>query len=179
MLKKVAIFFAALALVLAALVGYAAATKPDTFRIQRSETVKAGPEKIYPHIEDFHKWAAWSPYEKLDPAMQRTFSGAPAGKGAVYEWKGNGNAGSGRMEIAEANPPNKISIKLDFTAPMKASNVAELTMEPKGDTTTVTWAMTGQNNLAAKTMSVFLDMDKLVGKDFETGLKNLKELAEK
>lgn len=176
--KKIAIAFAALALVLVSAVGYAAATKPDTFRIERAQTIKAAPEKITPQIEDFHKWASWSPYEKLDPGMQRSFSGAPSGKGAVYEWKGNGNAGSGRMEIVEATAA-KITIKLDFTAPMKASNVAEFTLEPKGDSTTVTWSMTGANSVPGKTMQLFFDMDKLLGKDFESGLANLKTVAEK
>jgi uncharacterized protein YndB with AHSA1/START domain len=176
--KKVALAAGAFAGLLLVVVAYAS-TKPDSFRVARTTTIKAAPEKIYPFVQDFHQWSVWSPYEKMDPAMQRTFSGTPAGQGAVYGWKGNGNAGSGRMEITEAAPPKKLAIKLDFTAPFEASNVAEFTFEPNGEETRVTWAMGGKNSLGAKVMQLFFDMDKLVGKDFEAGLQNLKVAAEK
>ncbi|MGQ0810689.1 MAG: SRPBCC family protein [Nitrospiraceae bacterium] len=163
---------------IAALLIYAA-TKPDTFRVQRATTIKAPPEKIFPLINDFHSWGAWSPYEKLDPAMKRTYSGAAHGKGAVYEWESNGKAGKGRMEIAEASPPSKVTINLDFMKPFEAHNTAEFTLEPKGDSTNVTWAMYGPSPYMAKVIHIFFSMDSMVGKDFETGLANLKTVAEK
>src|SRR5207344_784877 len=120
-----------------------AATKPDTFRVQRAASIKAPPEKIFPLLNELHNWSAWSPYEKKDPAMKRTFSGAPSGKGAVYEWDGDSNVGKGRMEIIDAASPSKVVIKLDFIKPFEGHNTAEFTMEPKGDNTVVTWAMYG------------------------------------
>lgn len=174
MLKKVA----AVAVLLILLVLGVAATKPDTFKVQRSTSIKAPPEKIYAFIEDFHRWSSWSPYEKLDPAMQRTFSGAERGTGAVYEWDGNAKAGKGRMEITDAPAPTKVRIKLDFLKPMEVSNVAEFTLEPQGDSTHVTWSMEGPTPYFAKVIHVFINMDRMVGSDFEAGLANLKALAE-
>src|SRR5437773_5865734 len=163
---------------LAALFGYAA-TKPDTFRIQRSASMKAPPERIFPHINDFHRWGAWSPWEKIDPALQRTYSGAADGQGAVYEWEGNKKVGKGRMEIMQASPPAKIVIKLDFFKPFEAHNTAEFTLQPQGDSTNVTWVMHGRQPYMFKVMTTFFNMDKMVGKDFEAGLANLKGIAEK
>ena len=156
-----------------------AATKPDTLRVERAISVKAPPEKIFPLIEDFHRWGSWSPYEKKDPAMKRTHSGAPSGKGAVYEWDGNRNVGSGRMEIADTTPASKVTIKLDFLKPFEGHNIANFTLEPKGDSTSVKWAMHGPNSFMGKVMSVFINMDNMIGKDFEAGLANMKTLAEK
>lgn len=158
--------------------GYAA-TRPDTFRVERSTTIQAPPAKAYAQVEDFHKWTAWSPWEKLDPNLKRTYSGAESGKGAVYEWAGDGNVGKGRMEILETAAPTKIFIKLNFTEPFKAENGTLFTFTPEGGATKVTWTMDGRNEYIGKVMSVFMDMDKMVGKDFETGLANLKALAEK
>lgn len=175
MLKKIGL---TLLVLLAALFAYAA-TKPDSFTVQRSASIKAPPEKIYPLISDFHRWSAWSPYEKMDTAMKKTYTGAPSGVGAVYEWEGNSNVGKGRMEIADATP-SKVGIKLDFLKPFEAHHRAEFTLEPKPDsTTTVTWSMHGQNVYVGKVMSVFVNMDQMVGKDFEAGLANLKAIAER
>jgi uncharacterized protein YndB with AHSA1/START domain len=174
MLKTIAII---IALLIAAVLIYAA-TKPDSFRIERSATIKASPEKISAYLTDFKQWAAWSPWEEKDPAMQRTYSGAAAGKGAVYDWTGNKNVGTGRMEILDVQP-QKVSIKLDFMAPFEAHNTAEYTMQPEGDSTKVTWAMFGPANYISKVMSVFMNMDKMVGPDFEAGLAKLKAAAEK
>src|SRR6185436_10207445 len=127
---------------------------------------------------DFNRWGAWSPYEKKDPAMKRTFSGAPAGQGAVYEWEGDQNVGKGRMEIVESVQPSKIAIKLDFFKPFEAHNIAEFTLEAQGGSTNVTWAMHGPSPYLAKVMHVFFDMERMVGKDFETGLANLKTISE-
>lgn len=162
----------------AAAVAVRVATRPDSFSLQRSAIVHAPPEKIYPFIEDFHRWESWSPFEKLDPAMRRTFSGAERGKGAVYEWSGNKKAGSGRMEITETDAPRRVTIRLDFLKPFESHNTCDFTLEPRSGGTEVTWAMHGPNTTAAKLMQSFISMDKLVGKDFEEGLRNLKRVAE-
>ena len=156
-----------------------AATTPDTFRVQRATSIKAPPEKIFPLINDLHSWDAWSPWEKMDPAMKRTFSGAASGKGAVYEWEGNHEVGKGRMEITESSPPSKVVIKLDFIKPFEAHNSAEFTLDSQGDSTNVTWAMHGPNPYMAKVIHIFFSMDSMVGKQFEAGLANLKTIAEK
>jgi uncharacterized protein YndB with AHSA1/START domain len=156
-----------------------AAMKPDTFRIQRAAAIKAPPEKIFPLINDFKAWSAWSPYETKDPAMQRTFSTATSGKGATYAWDGNSNVGAGNMLITDAPAPSKVALDLNMTRPMTAHNKVEFTLVPAGETTTVTWAMQGGTPYFAKIIHVFFNMDKMVGGDFETGLKNLKAAAEK
>ena len=156
-----------------------AATKPDTFSVQRATTVRAPPEKIFPSINDFHQWATWSPWEDKDPAMKRTYSGAGSGKGAVYAWDGNKNVGTGRMEILEVSAPSKIVIKLDFFKPFEAHNTAEFTMLPQGDATSLTWLMHGPAPFMSKVMQVFMNMDKMIGKDFEAGLAKLKKLTER
>jgi uncharacterized protein YndB with AHSA1/START domain len=155
-----------------------AATKPDTFRVERSASIKAPPEKVFAFINDFDRWGAWSPWEKKDPAMKRTF-GAKSGKGATYAWEGNKDVGQGRMEIAESVPPSRVTIKLDFVKPFEAHNIVNFTLEPKGDMTQVRWAMQGDTPYLAKIIHVFLDMDSMVGKDFEAGLANLKAATEK
>jgi uncharacterized protein YndB with AHSA1/START domain len=156
-----------------------AATKPDIFRVQRSASIKAPADRIFGLITDLRNWRAWSPYEKRDPEMTRNYSGADKGKGAAYAWDGNRNVGAGRMEIVDVTPPSKVVIKLEFLRPFKANNTAEFVMEPKGDATTVTWAMHGPNKFIGKVMGIFIDMDKMIGKDFEDGLANLKTIAEK
>lgn len=156
-----------------------AATRPGTFRVERAIRIQAPAEKIYALIEDFHAWDAWSPYEKLDPAMQRTFGGAARGPGAVYAWDSKGKAGAGRMQIADVSPPSQVTIDLDFSRPMKAHNIAEFTPRPDGDATNVTWSMHGPSPYIAKVMGLFFDMDRMIGKDFKTGLADLKAIAEK
>ena len=155
-----------------------AATRPDVFRVERTAAIKAPPEKIFPFINDFHSWAAWSPWEKMDPALKRTYSGPSSGKGAQYAWEGNSKVGSGSMEITEASPPGKIVIRLDFMKPFEAHNIAEFTLVPGGDSTTVTWAMYGPSPYMAKIMHLFFSMDRMVGGSFEEGLANLKAAAE-
>ncbi|QOY88480.1 SRPBCC family protein [Paludibaculum fermentans] len=156
-----------------------ATTRPDTFRVERTITIQAPPEKIIPFLEDFHQWPAWSPYEKLDPAMKRTLSGAERGKGAVYQWDGNRKAGSGRMEVLDVVPSSKVSIQLEFTQPLESKNLAEFDLMNKGGATSVTWSMSGPQPYVTKVVTIFVSMDKLVGGDFETGLVNLKAAAEK
>jgi len=177
MLKIVGIVVVVLIVVVVAVVAYAA-TRPDTFRVQRAASIKAPAEKIFPLINDYRNWPQWSPYEHRDPAMKRSFSGPAAGRGAVYVWEGNKNVGSGRMEIVDT-APNKIIIKLDFFAPFKANNIAEFTLAPKGGATEVTWAMHGPLPYVGKLMHMVINCDKMVGKDFETGLASMKAVAER
>jgi uncharacterized protein YndB with AHSA1/START domain len=155
-----------------------AAMQPDTFRIQRSTRIKAPPEKIFAILNDFQKSMAWSPYEKKDPAMKRAFSGPASGKGSVYVFEGNGDVGAGRLEILESLPPRKVALRLDMHKPFKGSNNIEYTLEPQGDATNVTWAMHGPMPFISKVMCLFFNMDKMVGKDFEAGLANLKAITE-
>jgi hypothetical protein len=177
-LKTIAVVVVILIIVVVAILAYAA-TMPDTFRVQRSAAIKAPAEKIFPFIADFRAWTVWSPYEHRDPALKRTYGGAEKGKGATYAWEGNRNVGAGNMEIVEATLPSRILIKLNFLRPFEASNTAEFTLEPKGDVTVVTWAMEGRSLFIGKVMSVFINMDRMVGKDFEDGLANLRTVAEK
>jgi uncharacterized protein YndB with AHSA1/START domain len=174
MLKLVALV---VAVPIVAVLGFAA-TRPSTFRVQRTTSIKAPPEKIFALIEDLHRWTTWSPYERKDPAMRRAHSGAARGAGAVYEWEGNKDVGQGRMEIVETSAPSRVSIRLDFVRPFEAHNVVEFTLEPRGDSTTVTWALHGPMPFVTKVMSVFFSMDRMVGTDFETGLASLKAVAE-
>ena len=156
-----------------------AAMQPEDFRIERSTTVKAPPEQIYPLIADLRAWGPWSPWEKKDPAMKRTFSGPDSGVGAAYGWEGDKNVGTGKMTILEATPPGKVVIKLEFLKPIAATNTAEFTLQPDHGSTTITWSMTGKSNFLAKVMCVFMNMEKMVGPDFEAGLAGLKAIAEK
>jgi uncharacterized protein YndB with AHSA1/START domain len=175
MWKKVVIVIA----VLIAAVLVVAATRPDDFSVQRSASIKAPPEKIYPMLADFRQWPAWSPWEKLDPDMKRTLSGPTSGPGATYAWQGSSEVGAGRMEIKQVTAPTKVEIQLDFIKPFEGHNRTDFTLVPRGDTTEVTWLMRGPAPFVSKLMGVFVDMDKMIGKDFETGLANLKAASEK
>ncbi len=156
-----------------------AARKPDSFRVQRAITIQAPPDRIFALINDFHAWGAWSPWEKLDPAMQRQFSGPAAGQGSAYGWEGNSKVGQGRMEILEAQASSNVRIKLDFLKPFEAHNTATFTLQPMADGTHVSWVMEGPAPFISKLMQVFMSMDDMVGKDFEAGLTNMKAAAEK
>ena len=175
MIKTIAVVFA---LLIAALLIFAA-TKPDAFRVERSTTIKAPPEKIFPFINDFHQWPAWSPWEKIDPNSKRTFGGAPAGVGAVYEWNGNKEVGQGRMEIIESLPPSKMVMKIDFIQPFEGHNVVEFILSKESDSTKVTQAMYGPSPFISKVMSLFFSVDKMVGTKYDEGLANLKSISEK
>jgi uncharacterized protein YndB with AHSA1/START domain len=177
MLKIIGIAAVVLVVVVGVLLIYAA-TRPDTFRIERSAVIKAPPEKIFAFINDFHQWTAWSPWEKVDPALKRSYTGASSGKGAAYAWEGNNKVGSGRMEILESVPASRIAIKLDFLKPFEAHNTAEFTLAPAGGGTAVTWAMHGPSPYMSKVMGIVFNMDKMVGAQFEQGLANLKANTE-
>ena len=175
MLKKIGL--AVVCLIAAILI--LAAFKPSDFRVQRTATIQAPAEKIFPLINDYRNWPQWSPWEKLDPNMKRTFSGPQSGTGSVYEWDGNSQAGKGRMEITESVPSSRVAIKLDFIKPMEANDAVQFNLQPFGNSTTVTWTMSGPMSYPAKVMTVFMNMDKMIGKDFEAGLANMKAAAEK
>jgi hypothetical protein len=171
---KALIVIAAIVTVLALVV----ALQPADFRVTRTATISAPASVVFAQVNDFHNWGAWSPWEKLDPGMKRAYSGAPAGPGAVYTWAGNGKVGEGRMTLTESRPGDLIRIKLEFFKPMAATNTAEFKFTPHGDQTTVTWTMTGKNNFVGKAISLFMDMDKMVGGSFEQGLAEIKSISE-
>lgn len=164
-------------LALAAALLVIAATKPDNFRIRRTANIKAAPETIFPLIDDLRKQGSWSPFEK-DPMMKRSFAGAERGKGAVYQWEGNNKVGAGRIEITDTAAPSKVIMDLQMFRPFKARNLVAFTIEPRGDSSDVAWTMEGRQPFMAKLMSTVINCDKMVGKEFETGLANLKALAE-
>ena len=174
MVKKISI--AGAVLIVAILVF--AATRPDTFSVERSTSIKAAPGKIFPLINDFHQWDAWTPYNK-DRVMKKSYSGAASGVGAVSAWDGNRDVGKGSITITESDPPSKIVMDLQMIKPFNCRNHVEFTLTPTGDGTTVRWAMSGPSTIVSKLMGLFFNMDKMVGKDFELGLAGLKRFAEK
>lgn len=172
---KTAIFV--IVVVIAAILIYAA-TRPDSFRVQRTTRIKAPPERIFPIIDDLHQWEDWSPWEKIDPEIKRTYSGSASGKGAVYKWSGNKDIGQGRIEIIESSPVANIVLKIDFISPFEAHNILEFTLETHDGHTTVTQAMFGPSPYFSKLMGIFFSMDKMVGSKFEEGLASLKAITE-
>jgi hypothetical protein len=175
MFKAIAII---IAILVAAVLVYVA-MQPESFRVERSISIKAPPEKIFSQINGFHQWEAWSPWEKIDPAIKRTYSGADNGKGAVYAWQGNKDIGQGRMEIVESTPSSNVLIKIDFLEPFEGHDMVQFTLQPQGETTKVTQAMYGPSPFIHKVMSLFFSMDKMVGQKYEEGLASLKAIAEK
>jgi hypothetical protein len=168
-------------LVLAGLVAVVlifAATRPDNFRVTRSLEIAAPPDRIFPLIDHLSAWRGWSPWEKKDPAMQRTLSGPASGVGAAYAWKGNKNVGEGRMEILESAANERIRMRLDFVAPFEGHNQVEFTLAPGASGTRVTWSMSGPSPFLSKLIGVFMNMDTMIGTDFEAGLAALKTQAE-
>ncbi len=174
MLKKVLI---GLAVVILALVGFIA-SRPSTFRIERSATVAAPAEVVFAQVNDFHKWGAWSPWDKLDPNQKRSFEGAESGQGAKYSWVGNDKVGEGRMTLEESKAGELVRIKLEFLKPWEATNTTTFSFKAAEGGTTVTWAMEGTNNFGSKAFSLVMDMDAMVGKDFENGWAAMKTVAE-
>jgi uncharacterized protein YndB with AHSA1/START domain len=174
MLVKILIGLAALVVLLVVVV----ALQPSEFRITRTATVAAPPSAVFAQVNDFHKWEAWSPWAKLDPAARNTFDGAPAGPGAVFAWAGNGQVGEGRMTIIESRLDELVRIKLEFMKPFAATNTAEFTFKPDGDRTAVTWSMYGHNNFIGKAVCLVMNMDKTLGGEFDKGLAAIKSVAE-
>jgi hypothetical protein len=156
-----------------------AAMQPDEYKVTRSAVISAAQADVFNHVNDFHKWAAWSPWEKLDPAMKKTFSGAESGAGAAYGWVGNSDVGEGRMTIASSQPAERIDIKLEFLKPFESTSQTVFTFKPVGNQTAVDWTMTGKNNFVSKAFGLLMGgMDGMVGPDFEKGLAQLKSVAE-
>jgi uncharacterized protein YndB with AHSA1/START domain len=154
-----------------------AATKPSTFRYERSAAIKAAPEAIYPLINDLRSHGSWNPFDQ-DPDTKRHFDGAPSGKGSVYEWEGDRKAGAGRIEITESVPASRVQMTLDMKRPMACHNTVEFTLRPQAGVTNVTWALYGPQPYMAKLMGTFINCDKMCGSQFELGLANLKQIAE-
>lgn len=176
MLKRILLV---VVLLVVCILGYAS-TRPDSFTVERKISINAAPEKIYANVVDFKAWAAWSPWEKLDPKMNKTLGGPPSGVGATYAWTGNSDVGEGKMEVTGATPSSQVVVKIDFIKPFESrGNMATFTLVPNGGATDVTWSMNGPSPYVSKLMGVFVSMDKMIGKDFENGLSQLKAASEK
>jgi hypothetical protein len=175
MLKWMLIGVAAVVAVFAVVV----AQQPSDFRIERSATMRAPAAAAFAQVNDFHNWRTWSPWEKIDPALKRSYEGPPAGAGATYAWQGNKDVGEGRMTIVESRPGELVRIRLEFFKPFAATNTAEFSFKPAGEDTSVTWTMTGQNSFFARAICVFVNMDKMVGGMFEQGLAQMKAVVER
>jgi hypothetical protein len=175
MLKKILIAVAGVIVIFASVV----ALQPADFRITRAATIAAPPDEVFHQVNDFHNWQAWSPWAKLDPDAKNSFEGPLAGEGAVFHWSGNSDVGKGNMTITESRPSELVRIKLQFEEPMAATNDTQFKFEPEGDGTRVTWEMSGTNNFIGKAFCLFMNMDKMVGGQFEEGLANIKSIVER
>ena len=174
MLRKILIALAVIIVVFVVIV----ALQPKEYRVARSATISASPAAVFAQVNDFHKWEAWNPWGKIDPAMKQAYEGAPAGVGAIYTWAGNNEVGEGRMTITESRPSELIRIKMEFFKPFAGTSTAEFTFKPEGNQTAVTWSMTGENNFMAKAIHLFMNMDKMIGGQFEKGLASMKSVVE-
>lgn len=175
MLKKILIVLALIIVVCVVVV----AVQPSQFRVSRSAVMAAPASAVYEHVNDLHKWETWSPWAKLDPNMKGTYDGPPSGVGAAYSWAGNGDVGEGKMTITESRPNELVKIRLEFLKPMAGTSDAEIAFKPEGDKTSVSWTMTGENNFIGKAMCLVMNMDKMVGGQFEAGFASLKSIVEK
>jgi hypothetical protein len=155
-----------------------AASRPDTYRVERSATIEAPAVAVFEQIDDLRAWPAWSPWDKLDPGMEKAYSGPPRGVGSSYSWKGNEKVGEGKLAITESEAPTRVACRLEFIKPFSSVAQTEFRLVPAGTFTTVTWSMQGQNNLMGKVFGLFMDMDSAIGADFEKGLASLKQVAE-
>jgi len=178
MIKKV--LLSAVVIIVGLVVGFAVgvALQPSHYQVERSATIAAPPATVFAQVNDFHKWEAWSPWAKIDPKMKQSFEGAPAGTGAIYSWAGNSDVGEGRMTITDSRPSELIKIKLEFIKPFAAVDATDFTFTPQGNQTAVKWTMSGDKNFLMKAFTLFGNMDKMVGDDFEKGLKQMKAVAE-
>ena len=174
MLKTILIALAVIVVVIVIIV----ALQSSLFRIARSTTISAPPPAVFAQVNDFHKWEAWNPWGRIDPAMKQSYEGTPVGTGAIYTWTGNNEVGEGRMTITDSRPSELIRIKLEFFKPLAATHTAEFTFKPEGNQTVVTWAMFGEKNFMAKAIHLFMNMDKMIGGQFEKGLADMKSIVE-
>jgi hypothetical protein len=175
---KVLLAIAAVVVLVVAVLAGVVAMQPSEFRIQRNATINALAPAVFARVNDFHNWQAWSPWAKLDPSVRNSYEGASAGTGATFAWAGNSKVGEGRMTIVESRPSELIRIKLEFLKPFAATNTAEFTFKPEAERTAVTWSMYGHNNFLARTVWLFVDMDKALGAEFDKGLAAMKSTAE-
>src|SRR5262245_11453739 len=174
MLKTIIVALVVIVVILVVII----ALQPSQFRVARQTIIAAPPATVFAQVNDFHKWEAWNPWGKIDPAMKQSYEGAPSGVGAAYSWVGNKEVGEGRMTITESRPNDLIRVKLEFFKPFAATNTAEFTFKPEGSQTSVTWSMFGENNFIAKAIHLVMNMDKMIGGQFEKGLASMKSAAE-
>jgi hypothetical protein len=154
------------------------ALQPDDFKVSRSATIGATPAVVFAQVNDFRKWESWSPWAKLDPAMKQSFEGSSSGEGATYSWSGDSKVGEGKMTLIKSQPPELIHIRLDFEKPMKGTNLTEFIFQPEGQGTLVTWTMSGRQNFVQKAFCLVMNGKKMVGKEFEKGLAQMKAVSE-
>ena len=178
MFKKIVLWTIAVLAVAVSGIVAVIALSPSEFRVERTARISAPPSAVFAQVNDFHKWQAWSPWEKLDPAAKTTFEGPSAGTGAVFKWAGNAEVGEGSMTIVESQPHQRIKIRLDFVKPFEDTSNVDFTFQPEGDQTVVTWTMTGRNSFIGKAFCLFMDMDKMIGDKYEEGLANMKAVTE-
>jgi hypothetical protein len=178
MIKKILLYGVVVIVLIIAIFCVVVAMQPARYTVERSTTINAPAPAVFAQVNDFHKWEAWSPWAKMDPNMKTTYSGPPAGNGAAYSWVGNSDVGEGRMTITESRPSDLIKIKLEFIKPFAATNATDFTFTPQGNQTNVKWSMTGEKNFITKAFTMFMNMDKMVGDDFEKGLLQMKLVAE-
>lgn len=174
MLKKILIGIAVVIIVFLVVV----AMQPSTFNVTRSLTIGAPPDAVFPHVNELKKWEMWNPWGKIDPNMKLTYDGPPSGVGASYAWVGNNEVGEGKMTVTGSRTNESVQFKLEFFKPMAGVSEAEFTFKPQGNQTVVTWTMSGKNNFIAKAFCLFMNMDKMVGGNFEKGLADLKVVVE-
>jgi hypothetical protein len=179
MIKKILLYGIAVIVLIITIFCVVVAMQPAHYTVQRSASINAPASIVFAHVNDFHKWDAWSPWAKLDPNMKTSFEGAPAGAGAVYGWTGNSDVGEGRMTITDSKPSESIKIKLEFIKPFTQTALTNFDFKPQGNQTAVTWTMDGENNFVGKAFCLFINMDKMVGADFEKGLAQMKTISEK
>jgi Polyketide cyclase / dehydrase and lipid transport len=179
MIKKVILGIVVVVVVIVAVFAIVVALRPAHYHVERTANMNAPASVVFAQVNDFHKWEAWSPWAKLDPAMKQSYEGAPSGAGAIYTWAGNDQIGEGRMTITDSHPSDLIKIKLEFIRPWTATNATNFTFNSQGNQTAVKWTMDGDNNFMGKAFSLFMNMDKMIGDDFDKGLAQMKSVAEK
>lgn len=178
MIKKILLYGIVVIVLIIAIFCVVVAMQPAHYTVERSATINAPAPVVFAQVNDFHKWAAWNPWGKLDPTMKQTYEGAPAGVGAVYTWAGNREVGEGRMTIIESRPDELIRVRLEFVKPLPGTSIAEFTFRPQGNQTAVTWSMTGTNNFMAKAIHLVMNMDRMIGGQFDRGLADMKSVVE-
>lgn len=176
--KKVLVGLAVFVIVSVGVLAAVVAMQPTEFRIERSADIAAPAPDVFEQVNDLHNWESWSPWAKLDPQASNTFEGPSSGVGAIFRWAGNDDVGEGSMTILESRPSEFIRIRLDFVKPFEDTSITEFTFHPADEGTRVVWTMTGEHNFLSKAFCLFMDMDQMIGSDFEQGLANMKAVVE-